>query len=170
MTWAGDTTGVCFVPLREPELCDWGAALGRAASPGRTFVALYGELGAGKSTLVRAACRGIGVEGPVPSPTFTLVNVHAAPSGPIYHADLYRLEPPVASRTLVDAGWPELLDAEGVVFVEWAERAGDWLPPDRWDVYLRRAADPSVREAAAIRRGDTPPPPPPRSAHPAEHA
>lgn len=163
----GDTADALFVAMREPELCAWGEVLGRAASAAGVFVALYGELGAGKSTLVRAACHAIGVEGPVPSPTFTLVNVHEAPSGPIYHADLYRLDPPVTFRTLVDAGWPDLLEVDGPVFVEWAERAGDWLPQDRWDVYLRRAADPSVRDAAIAGRGAAPPPPGP--ATPPEH-
>ncbi len=101
----------------------------------------------------------MGVAGPVPSPTFTLVNVHAGSAGPIHHADLYRLDPPVGSRTLLDAGWPELLEAEGPVFVEWAERAGDWLPPDRWDVELHRVPDPDVRAVAITPRGAAPAPP-----------
>ncbi|MFW6040013.1 MAG: tRNA (adenosine(37)-N6)-threonylcarbamoyltransferase complex ATPase subunit type 1 TsaE [Gemmatimonadota bacterium] len=144
------------VPLREPELRRWGADLGRAAQLHAVFVALYGELGAGKSTLVRAACRSLGVAGHVPSPTFTLVNLHEGEEGPIHHVDLYRLEPPVESRTLVDAGWPEVLEADGPVFVEWADRAGDWLPADRWDVRLRRASDPEVREVSIEERGAAP--------------
>lgn len=150
------------VVLDEPELCAWGGALGRAAAGADVFVALYGELGAGKSTLVRAACRALGVAGAVPSPTFTLVNIHAGTEGPIHHADLYRLDPPVSSKTLVDAGWPELLEAEGPVFVEWADRAGDWLPRDRWDVALTRTAeDPSVRLVSVRTRGDVIEPPAP---------
>lgn len=145
-----------FVRLREPELRSWGADLGRAAQVDAVFVALYGELGAGKSTLVRAACRSLGVAGHVPSPTFTLVNLHEGEEGPIHHVDLYRLEPPVEPRTLVDAGWPEVLEADGPVFVEWADRAGDWLPPDRWDVRLRRATDPEVREVSIEERGAAP--------------
>lgn len=144
------------VSLREAELRAWGAELGRAASEGGAFVALYGELGAGKSTLIRAACRALGVEGRVPSPTFTLVNVHAGTAGPIRHADLYRLEPPVDRRTLVDAGWLELLESDGPVFVEWADRAADWLPPDRWDVELRHTGDAETRELSARRRGASP--------------
>lgn len=155
-------SGPGAVALTEPELRDWGAALGRAASGPDVFVALYGELGAGKSTLVRAACRALGVAGAVPSPTFTLVNIHRGAEVEIHHADLYRLEPPVAEKTLVDAGWPELLEADGPVFVEWADRAADWLPPDRWDVELARDPDdPSVRRAAVHARGGAPEPPPP---------
>ncbi len=150
-----------YVPLSEPELRQWGADLGRAAQVDAVFVALYGELGAGKSTLVRAACRALGVTGHVPSPTFTLVNLHEGEGGAIHHVDLYRLEPPVEPRTLIDAGWPEVLEADGPVFVEWADRAGDWLPPDRWDVRLRRATDPEVREASIEERGAAPPAPRP---------
>jgi tRNA threonylcarbamoyladenosine biosynthesis protein TsaE len=150
-----------LVSLTESELRAWGAVLGRSAQADGVFVALYGELGSGKSTLVRAACRALGVMGHVPSPTFTLVNLHEGEEGPIHHVDLYRLEPPVDSRTLIDAGWPEVLEADGPVFVEWADRAEDWLPADRWDVRLRRAADPSLREASAEARGAAPPAPPP---------
>lgn len=163
MSGAGDDLeGRGAVVMTEPELRDWGEALGRAAAAADVFIALYGELGAGKSTLVRAACRALGVAGAVPSPTFTLVNIHRGPEIEIHHADLYRLEPPVAEKTLVDAGWPELLEAEGPVFVEWADRAGDWLPADRWDVELARDAyDPTVRLASVHARGAAPAPPPP---------
>lgn len=162
MTSAGrDAGGGGFVPLNESELRKWGADLGRAAQVDAVFVALYGELGAGKSTLVRAACRSLGVAGHVPSPTFTLVNLHEGEEGPIHHADLYRLDPPVDTRTLIDAGWPEVLEADGPVFVEWADRAGDWLPPDRWDVRLRRATDPQIREVSIKERGAAPPAPRP---------
>jgi tRNA threonylcarbamoyladenosine biosynthesis protein TsaE len=150
-----------FVPLTEAELRTWGAALGTAAQADSVFVALYGELGAGKSTLVRAACRSLGVVGHVPSPTFTLVNLHAGEEGSIHHVDLYRLEPPVDTRALIDAGWPEVLEATGPVFVEWADRAGDWLPPDRWDVQLRHVADPDIREVSIEPRGAAPPAPRP---------
>lgn len=150
------------IPLREPELVDWGARLGRAAATGNVFVALYGELGAGKSTLVRAACRALGVEGHVASPTFALVNVHAGGGLRVHHADLYRLDPPVAERTLLDMGWPDLTDLEAPVFVEWADRAADWLPDDRWDLHLR--IDPSNRDrrlARIARWGSAPMPPTP---------
>lgn len=155
-----EATGA-FVALTEPELRAWGAELGLAAQADGVFVALYGDLGAGKSTLVRAACRSLGVRGQVPSPTFTLVNQHAGEEGPIHHVDLYRLDPPVDSRTLIDAGWPDVLEAEGPVFVEWADRAGDWLPADRWDVRLRRVADPGVRGVSVEVRGAALPAPRP---------
>lgn len=151
--------------LREPELGDWGGRLGRAAAADNVFVALYGELGAGKSTLVRAACRALGVAGPVPSPTFALVNLHAVDERRIHHADLYRLDPPVSEQALVDMGWSELVDLEAPVFVEWADRAADWLPADRWDVHLRvDPADPQRRIVRVERQGGAPLPPSPAAA------
>jgi tRNA threonylcarbamoyladenosine biosynthesis protein TsaE len=122
------------VELDEASLEAWAAEVGRAAVRSNRFVGLYGPLGAGKSTFVRAACRAAGIEGAIPSPTFTLVNRHQTNSGEvIWHADLYRLDSP---GLLVDVGWPELLESNAPVFVEWAERAEDWLPPDRWEVRL----------------------------------
>jgi len=159
----GVAAEAAFTTLSEDALVAWAEVLGRAAQADAVFVALYGELGAGKSTLVRAACRALGVHGAVPSPTFTLVNLHEGEEGPIHHVDLYRLEPPVTTRTLVDAGWPEVLEAMGPVFVEWAERATGWLPPDRWDVWLRRVRDPNLRAVSIEARGVAPPAPAPPS-------
>lgn len=152
--------------LDEPSLEAWGRRLGhRATEPGDgpgPFVGLVGPLGAGKTTLVRAACRGAGVEGAVRSPTFTLHN-HHRPRGrrPIHHVDLYRLAGP---EELDDVGWDALLDAEGVVFVEWSERAGDRLPRDRWEVHLAIPADPDHRLVTIRRIGTAPAPPLPEGA------
>lgn len=143
--------------LDQQALERWGAELGRAAIEGCVFVCLYGPLGAGKSTVVRAACRGAGVTGPIPSPTFTLLNRHETPAGhPVWHADLYRLNEP---GLLVNAGWPELLEADGAVFVEWAERAAEWLPADRWDVELEFTDQPATRRVSIRSMGAAPLPP-----------
>lgn len=144
--------------VTEGRLEAWGRELGRLALEGGVFVCLYGELGAGKSTLARAACRGAGVEGPVPSPTFTLINRYAGGGGlPVHHADLYRLEDPAG---LVDMGWQDLLQADGAVLLEWPERAGDRLPAARWDIRLELLPDPDLRRVTARRTGGAPPIPP----------
>lgn len=163
MTEPADRAGRRRAVLDEEELARWGRQLGRIATdPGEgpgVYVGLIGPLGAGKTTLVRAACRGAGVEGKVRSPTFTLHN-HHRPRGrrPIHHVDLYRLDGPEA---LDDLGWEELLDAEGAVFVEWSERAGSRLPPDRWEVELAIAEDPDRRIVVVRRWGSAPALPPP---------
>ncbi|MDT8436068.1 MAG: tRNA (adenosine(37)-N6)-threonylcarbamoyltransferase complex ATPase subunit type 1 TsaE [Gemmatimonadota bacterium] len=145
--------------LDEPSLAAWAGELGRAAVRHGAFVCLHGPLGAGKSTVVRAACRGAGVKGVVPSPTFTLVTRHRTPDGTeIQHADLYRIESPAL---LTEAGWPELLESAGAVFVEWAERAGPHLPAERWEVHLSFAAEPDRRRVEVRRAGGAPPLPAP---------
>lgn len=139
----------------EPQLEAWGRELGRMALEAGVFVCLYGDLGAGKSTLARAACRGAGVEGAIPSPTFTLVNLYVGAGGaPVRHADLYRIEDP---KELTDMGWQDLVECEEVVFVEWADRAAGHLPEDRWDVRLDFPGDPSRRRVTGAARGSAPP-------------
>lgn len=143
--------------LDEESLRSWGRRLGAAAAREGVFVALYGPLGAGKSTLARAAARGAGVEGAVPSPTYTLVNEHPIPAGgdggTFFHVDLYRLSGP---RALDEIGWDRLLAGEGPVFVEWAERADGALPADRWDVLLDIPGDRSLRRVELRREGAAP--------------
>jgi len=149
------------VEVDESALRSWAAEVGRASVHGGLFVCLHGPLGAGKSTFVRAACRGAGVRGPIPSPTFTLVNRHATSRGrSIWHADLYRLDAP---DLLVDVGWPELVDSGDPVFVEWAERAEGWLPPDRWEVRLSFGSQPALRIVEIVSIGSAPRAPGPES-------
>ena len=148
------------VELDEAALEAWAGEVGRAAVRAGRFVCLLGPMGAGKSTFVRAACRAAGVEGAIPSPTFTLVNRHQTASGRIvWHADLYRLE---SAELLVDVGWPEFVDGDQTVFVEWAERAEGWLPPVRWEVRLSFADRPGMRGIEISSRGgcEAPPGPP----------
>ena len=94
-------------------------------------VAVAGELGAGKTTFVRGACRSLGVEGPVSSPTFTIGHRYEA-RVPVAHLDLYRV------NGLGPEEWGDLepyFDGT-IAFVEWPEHAGAWLPPLRASVSL----------------------------------
>ncbi|NJB87529.1 tRNA threonylcarbamoyladenosine biosynthesis protein TsaE [Lewinella marina] len=100
--------------------------------------ALTGELGAGKTTLVAELCRQLGVDEPVSSPTFSIVNEYDGAYGVIYHLDCYRLED---VEEAMDAGLEELLaTAPGAVFVEWPAVIEPLLPPDV--VFLRLGHDP----------------------------
>lgn len=142
------------------ELRAWGCRLGREAARSGVFVALQGPLGAGKTTLTRAACRGAGVESRVTSPTYVLHHAYRGPgSVVVHHVDLYRISEPAE---LDDLGWEELLDGGDPVFVEWAERAGERLPARRWEVRLELADDVDRRRVAARALGGAPRPPAPR--------
>ncbi len=118
--------------LDQPALEAWGRRIGReAARP--LFLALRGDLGAGKSVLARAIARGAGVTGPLPSPTFNLLYRYDAERGRIVHIDLYRITAP---EDVWELGWQELGGPDDVVLVEWPERAGPLLPEPRWDIVL----------------------------------
>ena len=114
------------IALTRNELVAWGTDFGASARP-PLVVAISGELGSGKTTLVQAMCAGAGVREPVTSPTFALVHRYAGTSVTIYHIDLYRLGTPAE---LTNIGWDEIVTAHAIVLVEWPERAGNRLPPD----------------------------------------
>jgi tRNA threonylcarbamoyladenosine biosynthesis protein TsaE len=128
--------------LTRDELAAWGEALGRATAP-PLVVTLKGDLGAGKTTLAQAICRGYGVAEPVTSPTYALVHEYASPRGPVYHLDLYRLGDP---RELDGLGWDEVVGARALVLVEWPERAAGRVPPGALTLDLEHhPADPGRR-------------------------
>jgi tRNA threonylcarbamoyladenosine biosynthesis protein TsaE len=126
----------------EDELIAWGEQFGRVASP-PLIVTISGELGAGKTTLARAICRGYGVTEDVTSPTFALVHRYAAPRSPVYHLDLYRLESP---EELTNIGWDETLSEDALILIEWPERAVDRIPRIHVPMSLQHLpGDPSRR-------------------------
>lgn len=112
--------------LTRDELVSWGERLGVAVQV-PLVVAISGDLGSGKTTLVQAICRGAGVQEDVTSPTFALVHEYGAARFRIYHVDLYRLQGPAE---LTNLGWDEIVTANALVLVEWPERAGNRLPRD----------------------------------------
>lgn len=128
--------------LTLPELEHWGNEFGRAIHP-PLCVAIRGDLGAGKTTLVRAICRGYGVSAEITSPTFALVHEYEAPRSRVFHLDLYRLE---RESELTNIGWFDIVTAGGLVLVEWPERAGSLLPADHVAIDLEHlAGDPDRR-------------------------
>jgi tRNA threonylcarbamoyladenosine biosynthesis protein TsaE len=125
----------------EAELTEWGERFGRvAAAP--LVVTIAGELGAGKTTLVQAICRGYGVTEDVTSPTFALVHRYAAPRSPVFHLDLYRLRD---AAELTNIGWDDVLSEEALVLIEWPERAGDRIPRIHVPITLQHLPADSMR-------------------------
>ena len=114
-----------FLPHEDATLAV-GAALGRALQPG-VVVHLSGDLGAGKTTLVRGLLRGLGYRGRVKSPTFTLVEVYEVSRLHFYHFDFYRFDDPAELEL---AGFREYFNPESVCLVEWPEKAAGLPAPD----------------------------------------
>jgi len=145
------------LPLPDPAATE---ALGRALAPllrGGDTVALYGDLGAGKTALARALIRALpgplgAAEEEVPSPTFTLVQTYERDPAPVWHVDLYRIEDAAGLREL---GLDEAF-AEGITLVEWPERLGDGLPDDALNVVLTFDASGKARRARLHGGGDWP--------------
>ena len=112
------------------------AALAPGLRPG-DVVTVSGELGSGKTTFVRGACRALGVTGPVTSPTFTIGHRYAAGERVVAHLDLYRFQGFSAAE------WGDLepyFDGT-IAFVEWPEAAARALPPVRLAIEMRHAGD-----------------------------
>ena len=97
-----------------------GRALSKTLFPG-SVVAMFGELGAGKTAFVRGLAAGLNFAGRVTSPTFTIVNEYGADL-PVFHFDMYRLS---SSDELFDIGWEDYLARNGVCVVEWSENVAD---------------------------------------------
>src|SRR6185312_12842537 len=95
-----------------------GESWGRAATKG-LVIALSGDLGAGKTQLVKGLARGLGTTSRVHSPSFTLVNVYTGGRLTLFHLDLYRLE---TKEKILSAGIEDYLQPDGVAVIEWAER------------------------------------------------
>ncbi|MFP5408685.1 MAG: tRNA (adenosine(37)-N6)-threonylcarbamoyltransferase complex ATPase subunit type 1 TsaE [Gammaproteobacteria bacterium] len=146
-----DDTVRCHCHLAdEAATLAFGAQLARELTPGLTFY-LEGDLGAGKTTLVRGMLRGLGYNGRVKSPTYTLAETYSLPAFELYHFDLYRMNDP---REWMDAGFREVSDGHAVSLIEWPDKAAGWLPPP--DVIVRLRVADEAREIeceAASARG-----------------
>ena len=99
-----------------------GQRLGQRLKPG-AVIAYSGDLGAGKTAFTRGLARGLGIEDPITSPTYTIVNEYPGEI-PLFHFDMYRLG---SSEDLFDIGWEDYLTRGGVIAVEWSERVEDAL-------------------------------------------
>ena len=116
------------VTLRRPDEANELAAALLNACPGRRIFALQGQLGVGKTTLIKAMCQELGITSGMSSPSYSLVNEYRMPDQrPVYHFDLYRLR---KADELDGIGFVEYLDSGADCFVEWPELARAVLPPE----------------------------------------
>lgn len=101
-----------------------GERLSMQLNPG-DVVLLEGDLGTGKSELARGIARGLGIQGAVPSPSFTILNAYDEGRCPLYHFDWYRIED---ANEIYEMGMEEQLGGDGIALIEWSERAKECLP------------------------------------------
>ena len=126
----------------EAGLVAWGREFARTLRP-PVVVGISGELGAGKTTLVRAIAAALGVDGPVTSPTFALVHRYRGTAVQVFHVDAYRLGRTDDAR---DLGFAEMLaEPDAVVLVEWPERLGAAMPAADHELRLAYAGDDHTR-------------------------
>ena len=123
-----------YVSHSEAETEALGRRLAAVLAPG-AVVAYRGDLGMGKTAFTRGLARGLGYEGRVTSPTFTIVNEYEGGGLPLFHFDMYRLED---AGDLFDIGWEDYLDRGGVCAVEWSERISEALPEGTVTVSIAR--------------------------------
>lgn len=124
----------CYATHSEQDTARFGASLAAHLAAGDALL-LHGGLGAGKSVLARGVARALGVDGAMPSPTFTLVQPHEGAHAPVYHFDLYRLSD---LDELEAAGLDEMIDADGVCLIEWPLNGLE--PLSRIAVWIERGA------------------------------
>jgi len=132
--------------LTEEELEAEGEALGRQLRPGE-LLTFEGDLGAGKTTFIKAVARGLGVIGPATSPTYALVHRYQGARGPIFHLDCFRLR---SSDEAADLDWEGLVAEGDAILVEWPERAGAWLPSPSRRFRLSHLSDPARRTLESL--------------------
>jgi tRNA threonylcarbamoyladenosine biosynthesis protein TsaE len=115
-----------------------------AAHPqvGNAFVALHGDLGAGKTTFVRHLLRALGVQGRVKSPTYAVVEPYELPGQAVWHFDFYRFDDP---REWEDAGFRDIFAGPGLKLAEWPQKAAGLLPPPDLDIHIA-VADEHTRQ------------------------
>ena len=125
-----------FITTSESETEALGAKLA-ASLPGGSVVAMYGDLGAGKTAFVRGMARGMGLQARVSSPTFTIVNEYLGERD-LIHFDMYRLS---GADELFDIGWEDYLARGAVCAVEWSENVEDAFFGDEIRVRIEKLSD-----------------------------
>ncbi|MGN1057632.1 MAG: tRNA (adenosine(37)-N6)-threonylcarbamoyltransferase complex ATPase subunit type 1 TsaE [Comamonas sp.] len=122
LTWQDETATAAFA-----------AQLAGLADLRNAYVTLHGDLGAGKTTLVRHLLRSLGVQGRIKSPTYAVVEPHEASDLAIWHFDFYRFDDP---REWEDAGFRDIFASDGLKLAEWPQKAASLTPPADLAIYI----------------------------------
>lgn len=124
-TWSGEETRKI------------GEQIGREASPGNVYT-LLGDLGVGKTTFTQGVAAGLGIPGPVNSPTFTILQVYEDGRIPFYHFDVYRIE---EEEEMEEIGYDDYFFGDGVCFVEWANQIESLIPKKHTQIIIEKDLD-----------------------------
>lgn len=126
-----------------------GAAIARQLLS-RDVVVLTGEMGNGKSEIARGIARGLSIEGPIPSPSFTILNDYEEGRLPLHHFDWYRIED---EEELFESGLDEVVGSPGITVIEWHEKAADIIPKDKLEIIIKKLQE-NGREIEIISHGE----------------
>lgn len=114
-----------FVWRSEEDTAAWAARLAAQPALAQAYITLHGDLGAGKTTLVRHLLRALGVQGRIKSPTYAVVEPHETPNMAVWHFDFYRFDDP---REWEDAGFRDIFASPGLKLAEWPQKAQGLAP------------------------------------------
>jgi tRNA threonylcarbamoyladenosine biosynthesis protein TsaE len=110
---------------------------------GQKVVAFYGEMGAGKTTLIKAICEAMGVKSPISSPTYSIVNEYMSDKGKIYHFDFYRIK---NVDEAYDLGYEDYFYSKAYCFIEWPERVEGLLPLEHDEITITKDGERRIIE------------------------
>ena len=116
------------------ETAKYAYEMASKAQPGQVY-ALIGDLGVGKTVFTKGFARGLGIEEPVSSPTFTILQIYEEGRLPLYHFDVYRIEEP---EEMEEVGFDDYIYGDGVCLIEWANRIEDILPEETIYVVIEK--------------------------------
>ncbi len=126
------------------ETFEFGKRIGESAEPGMVYT-LVGDLGVGKTVLTQGVARGLGIEGPVNSPTFTILQVYDEGRLPFYHFDVYRIGD---VSEMDEIGYEDYFYGQGLCFIEWANLIEEILP----EKYMEITIEKDLRKGTDYRR------------------
>jgi len=136
-----------FLTRSEDETIELGKRFSTILEPG-DVVALFGDLGSGKTKFVQGVCIGLGVSETVNSPTFIIMNKYKGRLT-VYHFDFYRVK---SVDEVIEIGFRDFIFNDAVSLIEWADVVYELLPSKRYDVYLRFIDGEDEREIEVIKR------------------
>lgn len=127
-------TETVYESLKPEDTFAIGEKIGSSASPGK-ICTLTGDLGVGKTVLTQGIAKGLGIEEPVSSPTFTIVQVYESGRLPLYHLDVYRIGD---ISEMEEISYEDYFYGDGLCIIEWADLIGELLPEEHTEITIEK--------------------------------